>query len=86
MEGMLTVIVTSTYKPHPGKARLVLSNMKENVESFGAMGMTCRISRVIFGPDTGSLVFSFFLKTLVELWGMQKRFFQAKYGLKFKCV
>ena len=60
MEGVLTVIVTSTYKPHPGKARLVLSNMKENVEAFGAMGMTCRISRVIFGPDTGSLVFSFF--------------------------
>ena len=30
--GMLTVIVTSTVRPHPGKARLVLSNMKENVE------------------------------------------------------
>ena len=25
----MTVIVTSTYKAHPGKARLLLSNMKE---------------------------------------------------------
>jgi len=84
MEGTLTVIVTSTYKPHPGKARLVLSNMKENVEAFGAMGMTCRISRIIFGPDTGSLVFSFFSENFSGAMGNAEKIFSSEVWAKIQ--
>ena len=80
----MTVIVTSTYKAHPGKARLLLSNMKENVETFGTMGMTCRISRIIFGPDTGSLVFSIFSENFSGAMGNAEKLFSSEVWAKIQ--
>ena len=80
----MTVIITSTYKPHSGKARLVLSNMKENVEAFGAMGMTCRISRIIFGPDTGSLVFSIFSENFSGAMKNAEKIFSSEIWAKIQ--
>ena len=40
----MTVIVITKFRPHPGKANLVLQNMKDVVSEFDKMGMTARIS------------------------------------------
>ena len=40
----MTVIAITKFRPHPGKANLVLQNMKNVVSEFEKMGMTARIS------------------------------------------
>ena len=50
----------SKFRPHPGKANLVLQNMKDVVSEFENMGMTARISRDMLGTDAGCLTFSSF--------------------------
>ena len=54
----MTVIATNTQRPHPGKAKLQLNNMLEVTKAFGDMGITARVSRVVFGQNAGCLVFS----------------------------
>ena len=40
----MTVIAITKFRQHPGKANLVLQNMKDVVSEFDKMGMTARIS------------------------------------------
>ena len=56
----MTVIAITKFRPHPGKANLVLQNMRDVVSEFDKMGMTARISRDMLGPDAGCLNFSSF--------------------------
>ena len=56
----MTVIAITKFRPHAGKANLVLQNMKDVVSEFDKMGMTARISRDMLGPDAGCLTFSSF--------------------------
>ena len=56
----MTVIATNTVRPHIGKAKLQLNNMLEVTKAFGDMGITARVSRVVFGQNAGCLVFSTF--------------------------
>ena len=56
----MTVIAISKFRPHAGKANLVLQNMKDVASEFDKMGMTARISRDMLGPDAGCLTFSSF--------------------------
>tara|TARA_Y200000002_G_scaffold196171_1_gene162053 strand:+ start:28 stop:654 length:627 start_codon:yes stop_codon:yes gene_type:complete len=62
----MTVIATNTQRPHPGKAKLQLNNMLEVTKAFGDMGITARVSRVVFGQNAGCLVFSTFSKNFTE--------------------
>ena len=39
----MTVIAMSKFRPHAGKANLVLQNMKDVASEFDKMGMTARI-------------------------------------------
>ena len=62
----MTVIATNTQRPHPGKAKLQLNNMLEVTKAFEDMGITARVSRVIFGHNAGCLVFSTFAANFTE--------------------
>ena len=62
----MTVITTNTQRPHPGKAKLQLNNMLEVTKAFGDMGITARVSRVVFGQNAGCLVFSTFAANFTE--------------------
>ena len=62
----MTVIATNTQRPHPGKAKLQLNNMLEVTKAFGEMGITARVSRVVFGQNAGCLVFSTFSANFTE--------------------
>ena len=62
----MTVIATNTQRPHPGKAKLQLNNMLEVTKAFGDMGITARVSRVVFGQNAGCLVFSTFSANFTE--------------------
>ena len=62
----MTVIITNTQRPHPGKAKLQLNNMLEVTKAFGDMGITARVSRVVFGQNAGCLVFSTFAANFTE--------------------
>ena len=62
----MTVIATNTVRPHLGKAKLQLNNMLEVTKAFGDMGITARVSRVVFGQNAGCLVFSTFAENFTE--------------------
>ena len=71
----MTIIAISKFRPHAGKANLVLHNMKDVVSEFEKMGMTARISRDILGPDTGCLNFSSFHESFSDsMNGLEKVF------------
>ena len=71
----MTVIAMSKFRPHAGKASLVLQNMKDVVSEFENMGMTARISRDMLGPDAGCLTFSSFHETFTDsMTGLEKVF------------
>ena len=71
----MTVIAITKFRPHPGKANLVLQNMKDVVSEFDKMGMTARISRDMLGPDAGCLNFSSFHETFTDsMNGLEKVF------------
>ncbi|MFL2793092.1 MAG: hypothetical protein ACJZ8S_02175 [Paracoccaceae bacterium] len=58
----MTVIATNTVRPHPGKAKVQLNNMLEVTRAFGDMGITTRVSRVVFGQNAGCLGLKSFFK------------------------
>ena len=62
----MTVIATNTVRPHLGKAKLQLNNMLEVTKAFEDMGITARVSRVVFGQNAGCLVFSTFAANFTE--------------------
>ena len=71
----MTIIAMSKFRPHAGKANLVLQNMKDVVSEFENMGMTARISRDMLGPDAGCLTFSSFYETFTySMTGLEKVF------------
>ena len=71
----MTVIAITKFRPHPGKANLVLQNMKDVVSEFDKMGMIARISRDMLGPDAGCLNFSSFHETFTDsMNGLEKVF------------
>ena len=74
----MTVITTQTVRPHPGKASLQLNNMKDVVKAFGDMGITSRISRVLFGPNAGCLVFSNFASNFAEAMTYTQKVFSSE--------
>ena len=74
----MTVITTQTVRPHPGKASLQLNNMKEVVKAFGDMGITSRISTVLFGSYAGRLVLSNFLINFAEAMTYTQKVFSSE--------
>ena len=74
----MTVITTPTLRPHLGKASLQLNNMKDVVKAFGDMGITSRISRVLFGPNAGCLVFSNFASNFAEAMTYTQKVFSSE--------
>ena len=74
----MTVIATNTVRPHLGKAKLQLNNMLEVTKAFGDMGITARISRVIFGQNAGCLVFSTFSANFTEAMADVQKVFSSE--------
>ena len=74
----MTVIATNTVRPHVGKAKLQLNNMLEVTKAFGDMGITARVSRVIFGQNAGSLVFSTFASNFAEAMANIQKVFSSE--------
>ena len=71
----MTVIAITKFRPHAGKANLVLKNMRDVVAEFEKMGMTARISKDMLGPDAGCLNFSSFHETFTDsMSGLEKVF------------
>ena len=71
----MTVIAITKFRPHPGKANLVLQNMRDVVAEFEKMGMTARLSKDMLGPDAGCLNFSSFHETFTDsMSGLEKVF------------
>ena len=71
----MTVIAITKFRPHAGKANLVLQNMRDVVAEFEKMGMTARISKDMLGPDAGCLNFSSFHETFTDsMSGLEKVF------------
>ena len=78
----MTVISIAKFQPHPGKAKLLLSNMQENVKMFSEMGITARISRDMFGPDAGALSFSTFSSSFTESMSNIEKVFASEFWAK----
>ena len=74
----MTVIATNTVRPHQGKAKLQLNNMLEVTKAFGDMGITARVSRVIFGQNAGCLVFSTFSANFTEAMADVQKVFSSE--------
>ena len=74
----MTVIATNTVRPHLGKAKLQLNNMLEVTKAFGDMGITARVSRVIFGQNAGCLVFSTFSANFTEAMADVQKVFSSE--------
>ena len=74
----MTVIATNTVRPHQGKAKLQLNNMLEVTKAFGDMGITARVSRVIFGQNAGCLVFSTFGSNFAEAMANTQKVFSSE--------
>ena len=71
----MTVIAITKFRPHAGKANLVLQNMRDVVSEFEKMGMTARLSKDMLGPDAGCLNFSSFYETFTDsMSGLEKVF------------
>ena len=62
----MTVTAITKFRPHPGKANLVIQNMRDVVSEFNKMGMTAWISKDMLGPDAGCLNFSSFHETITD--------------------
>ena len=74
----MTVIAITKFRPHAGKANLVLQNMRDVVSEFEKMGMTARLSKDMLGPDAGCLNFSSFHETFTDsMSGLEKVFSSA---------
>ena len=74
----MTVIATNTVRPHLGKAKLQLNNMLEVTKAFGDMGITARVSRVVFGQNAGCLVFSTFAANFTEAMANVQKVFSSE--------
>ena len=74
----MTVIATNTVRPHLGKAKLQLNNMLEVTKAFGDMGITARVSRVLFGQNAGCLVFSTFATNFTEAMADVQKVFSSE--------
>ena len=74
----MTVIATNTVRPHLGKAKLQLNNMLEVTKAFGDMGITARVSRVLFGQNAGCLVFSTFAANFTEAMADVQKVFSSE--------
>ena len=74
----MTVIATNTVRPHLGKAKLQLNNMLEVTKAFGDMGITARVSRVVFGQNAGCLVFSTFATNFTEAMANVQKVFSSE--------
>ena len=74
----MTVIATNTVRPHLGKAKLQLNNMLEVTKAFGDMGITARVSRVVFGQNAGCLVFSTFAPNFTEAMADVQKVFSSE--------
>ena len=74
----MTVIATNTVRPHLGKAKLQLNNMLEVTKAFGDMGITARVSRVLFGQNAGCLVFSTFATNFSEAMADVQKVFSSE--------
>ena len=74
----MTVIATNTVRPHLGKAKLQLNNMLEVTKAFGDMGITARVSRVLFGQNAGCLVFSTFPASFTEAMADVQKVFSSE--------
>ncbi len=74
----MTVIATNTVRPHLGKANLQLNNMLEVTKAFGDMGITARVSRVVFGQNAGCLVFSTFAASFTEAMANVQKVFSSE--------
>ena len=80
----MTVIATNTVRSHRGKAILQLNNMLEVTKAFGDMGITARVSRVVFGQNTGCLVFSTFASNFAEAIANTQKVFASKTSTKMQ--
>ena len=78
----MTVIATNTVRPHLGKAKLQLNNMLEVTKAFGDMGITARVSRVVFGQNAGCLVFSTFASNFAEAMANTQKVFSSEMWAK----
>ena len=78
----MTVIATNTVRPHLGKAKLQLNNMLEVTKAFGDMGITARVSRVVFGQNAGCLVFSTFASNFAEAMENTQKVFSSEMWAK----
>ena len=78
----MTVIATNTVRPHLGKAKLQLNNMLEVTKAFGDMGITARVSRVVFGQNAGCLVFSTFASNFTEAMANTQKVFSSEMWAK----
>ena len=78
----MTVIATNTVRPHLGKAKLQLNNMLEVTKAFGDMGITARVSRVVFGQNAGCLVFSTFASNFSEAMTNTQKVFSSEMWAK----
>ena len=74
----MTVIATNTVRPHLGKAKLQLNNMLEVTKAFGDMGITARVSRVVFGQNAGCLVFSTFAANFTKAMANVQKVFSSE--------
>ena len=80
----MTVIATNTVRPHLGKAKLQLNNMLEVTRAFGDMGITARVSRVLFGQNAGCLVFSTFATNFSEAMADVQKVFSSEMWSKIQ--
>ena len=78
----MTVIATNTVRPHIGKAKLQLNNMLEVTKAFGDMGISARVSRVVFGQNAGCLVFSTFASNFAEAMANTQKVFSSEMWAK----
>ena len=78
----MTVIATNTVRPHLGKAKLQLNNMLEVTKAFGDMGISARVSRVVFGQNAGCLVFSTFASNFAEAMANTQKVFSSEMWAK----
>ena len=78
----MTIIATNTVRPHQGKAKLQLNNMLEVINAFGDMGITARVSRVLFGQNAGCLVFSTFASNFAEAMANTQKVFSSEMWTK----
>ena len=67
----MTVIAITKFRPHAGKANLVLQNMRDVVAEFEKMGMTARLSKDMLGRDAGVLIFSSIFNFYRNYLGLQ---------------